>query len=76
MNRKPNHYGGRGRPTSAQSMPIGVCRFGSCMKPGKGKPPLCPEHTPTPPDATSIPWKPRPEDLMAGSHRVAKTRRA
>jgi hypothetical protein len=79
MKKGPSHYGGYGRPgrpTSVMAMPIGVCRFGSCMKPGKGKPPLCPDHTPPEPDATIIPWKPRKEDLMAGSFRVAKTRRA
>lgn len=61
---------------SPQTMPIGVCRYGSCMKPGKGKPPFCADHAPPEPNATVIPWKPRREDLMAGSHRVAKTRRA
>ena len=58
-----------------QSMPIGVCRHGDCMKIGAGRPPYCERHMPHHQMTTTIPWEPSPAALRAGNGRVAKTRR-
>jgi len=65
-----------GRPSQHQTLPVGVCRYGACLKPGKGKPPLCEIHTVPPANATTIPWEVSLAARTSGHARVAKARRA
>lgn len=47
--------------------PSSLCRHGSCMKTGTGKPPYCADHAPVQSKSrTVLPWVIPPERLRAG----------
>jgi len=63
--------------TSPHSVKEGVCRHGSCVRPGSGKPPLCEEHKRAARESGLEPttFEPIPESRkMAGNARIARRR--